>query len=87
MKNFLTVIILLLFALPLLAEDWLTIYNNDLSLVRSRFELELENGRQDINFSDITSRIDPSSVIVTGNGIRIAEQNFEYDLAENGDYG
>ncbi|NLM89778.1 MAG: DUF4139 domain-containing protein, partial [Candidatus Cloacimonetes bacterium] len=56
MKNFLTVIILLLFALPLLAEDWLTIYNNDLSLVRSRFELELENGRQDINFSDITSR-------------------------------
>lgn len=81
MKNFLTVIILLLFALPLLAEDWLTIYNNDLSLVRSRFELELENGRQDINFSDITSRIDPSSVIVTGNGIRIAEQNFEYDLA------
>jgi len=67
--------------IPLLAEDWLTIYNNDLSLVRNRFELELVEGRQDINYSDITSRIDPASVIVTGNGIRIAEQNYEYDLA------
>jgi len=64
-----------------MAEDWLTIYNDDLSLVRSRFELELNDGRQEINYSDITSRLEPASVIVTGGGIRIAEQNYEYDLA------
>ena len=81
MKNILISTILLMLTIPLLAEDWLTIYNNDLSLVRNRFELELVEGRQDINYSDITSRIDPASVIVTGNGIRIAEQNYEYDLA------
>ncbi|HNW24265.1 MAG TPA: DUF4139 domain-containing protein [Candidatus Cloacimonas sp.] len=81
MKNILILITLMLFLLPLMAEDWLTIYNDDLSLVRSRFELELNDGRQEINYSDITSRLEPASVIVTGGGIRVAEQNYEYDLA------
>ncbi|MEN6445840.1 MAG: DUF4139 domain-containing protein [Candidatus Cloacimonas sp.] len=84
MKNILITITLLLFLIPLCAEDWLTIYNNDLSLVRSSFNLELKENRQDINFNDITSRIDPTSVIVSGGGIRIAEQNYEYDLADKG---
>lgn len=63
------------------AEDWITIYNDDLSLVRSTFEMELTQGRQEYNYDDITSRIFPASVIVKGEGIRIAEQNYEYDLA------
>jgi len=65
------------------AEDWLTIYNDDLSLVRSSFDLELNKGRQEYNFDDITSRIEPASVIVSSakNEIIIAEQNYEYDLA------
>lgn len=84
MKNILITITLLLFLIPLCSEDWLTIYNNDLSLVRSSFNLELKENRQDINFNDITSRIDPTSVIVSGGGIRIAEQNYEYDLADKG---
>jgi len=81
MKRTLSIIALLLILVPLLAEEWITIYNDDLSLVRSRFVLELNSGRQDYNFNDITNRIDPASVIVTGGGIRVAEQNYEFDLA------
>ncbi|MCB5253237.1 MAG: DUF4139 domain-containing protein [Candidatus Cloacimonadaceae bacterium] len=81
LRHLIAAALLLLFVLPLLAEDWITIYNDDLSLVRSRFTLELKQGRQNYNFDDITSRIMPNSVIVKGSGIRVAEQNYEYDLA------
>jgi len=85
MKNkTLVSILLLLICSLLLAEDWLTIYNDDLSLVRSTFEIELEAGRQEYNFDMITSRIQPSSVIVSSKlpGFKVAEQNYEYDLAD-----
>lgn len=82
-RSILLLPILLILVLPLMAEDWLTIYNDDLSLVRSRFELDLVKGRQDISFDEISSRIFPSSVIVSSQipGFRVAEQNYEYDLA------
>nr|MDK2850198.1 hypothetical protein [Candidatus Cloacimonadota bacterium] len=76
-----TALLLLTFIFPLMAEDWITIYNDDLSLIRSQIELDLVKGRQKYNFDDITSRIYPASVIVQGDGIRVAEQNYEYDLA------
>jgi hypothetical protein len=74
---------LLLLANLACAEDWITIYNDDLSLVRSNFELDLEQGRQEYNFDDITSRIESRSVIVHSldGGVRVAEQNYEFDLA------
>ncbi|MDD4668101.1 MAG: DUF4139 domain-containing protein [Candidatus Cloacimonetes bacterium] len=74
-------ILLAVCAVPLLAEDWITIYNDDLSLIRSTFELNLPAGRTRYNYDDITSQIMPASVIVNGSGIRVAEQNYEYDLA------
>ena len=87
MKNKILVsILLLLIGTMLLAEDWLTIYNDDLSLVRSTFDLDLQAGRQEYNFDMITSRIQPSSVIVSSKlpGFKVAEQNYEYDLADRG---
>lgn len=80
-RRFLLILMVLSFSLSLFAEDWLTIYNDDLSLVRSNFEISLEKGKQKFNFDDITSRIEPASVIVLGKGVRVAEQNYEYDLA------
>lgn len=80
----LAVLMILILTLPLLAEDWLTIYNDDLSLVRSKFTLDLPAGKSNYNYDDITSRIDPASVVVTGSGVRVAEQNYEYDLASRG---
>ena len=76
-----TAVLVAALALPLFAEDWITIYNDDLSLIRSKFELNLPMGKTRYHYDDITSRIMPASVIVGGNGIRIAEQNYEYDLA------
>jgi hypothetical protein len=76
-----TALLLLSLILPLTAEDWITIYNDDLSLIRSEIELDLVKGRQRYDFDDITSRISPASVIVRGDGVRVAEQNYEYDLA------
>jgi hypothetical protein len=75
--------VLSLMSVGLVAEDWITIYNDDLSLVRSQMDLELQEGRQEYNYSDITSRINAASVIVSSlnNQIRVAEQNYEYDLA------
>ncbi|MDY0152773.1 MAG: DUF4139 domain-containing protein [Candidatus Cloacimonas sp.] len=81
MKRLMLILAISLILIPAFAEDWITIYNDDLSLVRSSFELDLKEGRQDYNFDDITNRIMPASVIVTGGGIRVAEQNYEYDLA------
>lgn len=80
-RHFMIIMIILSFSAVLFAEDWLTIYNDDLSLVRSNFEIELEKGKQHFNYDNITSRIEPASVIVLGKGVRIAEQNYEYDLA------
>jgi len=75
--------LLMFIALALRGENWLTIYNEDLSLVRSSFELNLMTGRQDYNFDDIPHRIMPASVIVSSQaeGFQVAEQNYEYDLA------
>lgn len=81
MKFYIILSIVLLSLLPLAAEDWITIYNDDLSLIRSEFELELVQGKNKYNYDDITSRIMPASVIVKSNGLRVAEQNYEYDLA------
>ncbi len=84
MKRSILVLILLSIAISACwAEDWLTIYNDDLSLVRSQFDVELEKGSQAYNYDQITSRIEPASVIVTPlkDPIVVAEQNYEYDLA------
>jgi hypothetical protein len=77
------IIALLALASVAFAEDWITIYNDDLSLVRSNFDLDLHKGRQEYNFDDITSRIESESVIVHSldGGVQVAEQNYEYDLA------
>jgi hypothetical protein len=82
-NSLLVVLVLSLMSVGLVAEDWITIYNDDLSLVRSQMDLELQEGRQEYNYSDITSRINAASVIVSSlnNQIRVAEQNYEYDLA------
>jgi hypothetical protein len=78
-----TICILMLGLAGLYAKDWLTVYNDDLALVRSQFELQLDKGSQFYNFDQITSRINTESVIVKAlkGGITVAEQNYEYDLA------
>ena len=57
-----------------------TIYNNDRALVQDRRELDLPRGRSRQEFPDVSARIRPETVSLTGNGLGIVEQNFDYDL-------
>lgn len=61
-----------------------TIYNDDLALVREVRSIQLDEGVQEYKFVDVASRIDPTSVhfksLTDPNSIVLLEQNYEYDL-------
>jgi len=57
-----------------------TIYNQDRALVQDRRELTLPAGRSRQEFPDVSAQIRPETVTLTGNGIGIVEQNFDFDL-------
>lgn len=58
----------------------LTIYNNDLAMVQDVRTLEIGKGRQKLEFKDVSASIRPETVSLTGAGLGIVEQNFDYDL-------
>jgi hypothetical protein len=61
-----------------------TVYNNNLALVRESRTLELKKGVQEYRYVDVASQLDPTSVhfrsIADPQALQILEQNFEYDL-------
>jgi len=57
-----------------------TIYNNDTALVQDRRDLVLPVGRSVQDFPDVSAQIRPETVTLTGGGIGIIEQNFDFDL-------
>lgn len=57
-----------------------TIYNGDTALVQDRRELALPVGRSVQDFPDVSAQIRPETVTLSGNGIGIIEQNFDFDL-------
>lgn len=61
----------------------LTIYEQELALVKERREIELESGENRVEYTDIASGIIPASVMVEdpeNDEVTILEQNYEYDL-------
>ncbi|ADE37280.1 conserved hypothetical protein [Methanohalophilus mahii DSM 5219] len=62
----------------------LTIYSGNFALVKEKRQAQLEEGYNNLRYSDVPTRIEPSSVILedTGdNGISIIEQTYRYDVA------
>ncbi len=57
-----------------------TIYNNGQSLVQDTRRMPLPAGRSKQEFPDVSATIRPETVTLTGPGIAIVEQNFDYDL-------
>lgn len=57
-----------------------TIYNNNLALVQDRRQLEVGANRSRLEFPDVSAQIRPETVTLTGPGIGIVEQNFDFDL-------
>ena len=62
----------------------ITIYNGNLGLVKDIRELALGPGESEVRFMDVASQIDPTTVhlksLTDPTGLRILEQNYEYDL-------
>ncbi len=61
-----------------------TIYNEDLALVKDRRRLELPVGGVDLAFRDVSARIQPETALLRGltegANLRVIEQNFDFDL-------
>lgn len=62
----------------------LTVYNNNLGLVKDQRELTLPRGSGELRFMDVASGIIPASVSIKSlsapESLRVLEQNYEYDL-------
>lgn len=62
----------------------ITVYNDDLGLVRQSRPITLARGRSTVDFVDVASQIDPTSVhlksLTDPDGLTVLEQNYEYDL-------
>jgi len=63
-----------------------TVYNQDLALIRDVRTFELKAGEQRLYFQDVAAQIDPTSVhlrsLTAPNSLLLLEQNFEYDLVD-----
>ena len=57
-----------------------TIYNENLALVKDKRRVELTGGAQRISFIDVSAQIRPETALLTGGGVEIVEQNFDFDL-------
>lgn len=57
-----------------------TIYQNGQSLVQDTRRMNLPGGRSKQEFPDVSAQIRAETVTLTGPGIGIVEQNFDYDL-------
>jgi len=61
-----------------------TIYNGNLGLVKDIRETRLPTGTTEVQFQDVAALIDPTSVhlksLTDPAGLKILEQNYEYDL-------
>jgi hypothetical protein len=64
-----------------------TIYNGNLGLVKDVREARLPAGTSEIHFADVAAQIDPTTVhlrsLAPNAGLRILEQNYEYDLVSS----
>lgn len=58
----------------------LTIYNNNQALVQDVRNLNLPKGRSKQQFPDVSAQIRAETVTLSGPGIGIVEQNFDFDL-------
>src|SRR5256714_13201646 len=66
----------------------ITVYNSNLGLVRETRRLTLTSGRIGLRFADVTAQIRPETVhlssLTSPSGLRILEQNYQYDLLNPG---
>lgn len=89
MKHFLWLVICLVFMSNYLLadENYVTVYNDNLGLVKQIRTVNISKKNLPLRFSDVAARLIPTSVHLrnlSGNkNFQILEQNFEYDLVSS----
>lgn len=71
---------------PIIDSTEVTVYNQDLALVKEKREIKLKTGYNHVQYSDVPAKIDPTSVTFEdpeNPDIFVVEQNYEYDLISN----
>ena len=58
----------------------LSIYNQDLALVKDIRPASLNNGLNEVIFDGVASQIQAETAIIYGDGIKVNEQNYSYNL-------
>jgi hypothetical protein len=58
----------------------LTIYNSNLALVQDIRRMDVPAGRTRLEFKNVSASIRSETVAMTGKGLSVVEQNFDYDL-------
>ncbi|MCA9751693.1 MAG: DUF4139 domain-containing protein [Gemmatimonadetes bacterium] len=62
-------------------EIHVTVYNDDLALVKEVRSAEIPSGVGEFSFTGVPQRIDPTTVrLEAGKGLTVLEQNYRYDL-------
>ena len=62
----------------------LTIYNQNIALVEDTRSLDVPSGRSRREFPGVSASIRPETVGLSGRGLSVVEQNFDYDLLTPG---
>jgi hypothetical protein len=57
-----------------------TIYNQNLALVKDRRTISLPAGENVLSFREVSAQIKPETALLSGGSLDILEQNFEFDL-------
>ncbi len=58
----------------------LTIYNQNLALVKDKRTITLPQGRNVLAFREVSGQMRPETALLGGGGLSVLEQNFEFDL-------
>jgi len=57
-----------------------TIYNQNLALIKDHRRLQLKSGAVNLAFRGVSAKMQPETALFIGNGLSVIEQNFEFDL-------
>jgi hypothetical protein len=66
--------------LPASAGPSLTIYNENLALIRDQRSITLPAGEGRIEFPGVSAQIRPETAVLVADGVTVFEQNFDFDL-------
>lgn len=58
----------------------ISIYNNDIAFVRDKRKVDLTHGLNKIAYIGVSSQIRPETAMLSGKGIEVIEQNYNYNM-------